>query len=89
MEKLNDLLEVFKACSKTAAAFTDAHSINEKETVNSGFGKKTKRDRLIVMDDVSGLADECKKIVSFLTVARKFNNTCIHIFYTIYPEKTI
>ena len=38
--------------------------------------------------DVSGLADECKKFASFLTVARKFNYSCVYIFHTIYPEKT-
>ena len=28
-------------------------------------------DRLIVMDDVSGVADNCKKFAEFLTVCRK------------------
>ena len=59
MKKFNDFLEIFKTCSETAAAaVTDVYSIDEKETVNSGFGEKTKCDRLIVIDDVSGLADE-------------------------------
>ena len=59
LEKFNNLLEVFKARSKTAAAaVTDTYSIDEKETVNSGFGEKTKRDWLIVADDISGLADD-------------------------------
>ena len=40
------------------------------------------------MDDVSGLADESKKLASFLTVARKFNYSCVYIFHTIYLEKT-
>ena len=30
-------------------------------------------DRLIVMDDVSGVADISKKIANFLTVSRKFD----------------
>ena len=91
LEKFNDLLDVFKACSKTAAAaaVTDSYSIDEKENVNIGFGKKTKRDQLIVMDKVSGLADKSAKFASFLIVARKFNYICIYIFHTIYPEKTI
>ena len=38
--------------------------------------------------DVSGLADECKMFASFLTVARKFNYSCVYILHTIYPEKT-
>ena len=41
------------------------------------------------MDDVSGLADKSKKIASFLTVARKSNYTCVYIFHTVYPEKSI
>ena len=40
------------------------------------------------MDDVSGSADESKKFASFLTVARKFNYSCVYIFHAIYPEKT-
>ena len=40
------------------------------------------------MDDVPGLADECKNLGSFLKVARKFNYTCVYIFHTIYPEKS-
>ena len=39
------------------------------------------------MDDVSGSADESKKFASFLTVARKFNYSCVYIFHAIYPEK--
>ena len=45
------------------------------------------RDRLIVFDDVSGLADNFKKIASFLTMSRKYNYNCVYIFHTIYPEK--
>ena len=40
------------------------------------------------MGDVSGLADESKKLASFLTVARKFNYSCVYIFHTIFLEKT-
>ena len=52
------------------------------------FGEKSTRDRLIVFDDVSGLADTSKKFVSFLTVARKYSYNCVYIFHTIYPEKS-
>ena len=89
LEKFADLLEDFKARLNTARAI-DTYSLDEdNDIVNSGFGEKTNRDRLIVMDDVSGLADESKKFASFLTVARKFNYTCVYIFHTIYPEKSI
>ena len=53
------------------------------------YREKTTRDRLIVMDDVLGLADESKKFASFLTVACKFNYACVYIFHIIYPEKII
>ena len=86
IETFNDILEEFKARSNTAK--TKALDTNLfEEVVNSGFGEETKRDRLIVMDDVSGLADESKKFVSFLTVARKFNYNCVYVFHKIYPEK--
>ena len=51
--------------------------------------KKSERNRLIVMDDVSGLADTSSKFASFLTVARKFGYHCVYIFHTIHPEKSI
>ena len=38
------------------------------------------RNQLIVKDDVSSLADESKKFASFLTIACKFNYTCVYIF---------
>ena len=41
------------------------------------FAKKTTRDRLIVMDDVSGLADGSKKFDSFLRVAQKYRCNCV------------
>ena len=86
IETFNDILEEFKARSNTAK--TKALDTNLfEEVVNSGFGEETKRDRLIVIDDVSGLADESKKFVSFLTVARKFNYNCVYVFHKIYPEK--
>ena len=88
LEKFGDILEDFKARLSTAKAI-DIYSSDNDNTVNSGYGEKTNRDRLIVMDDVSGLADESKKFASFLTVACKFNYTCVYIFHTIYPEKSI
>ena len=87
LEKFGDLLEDFKACSSTAKA-SDTYSSNN-DTVSSGLGEKANRDRLIFMDDVSGLVDESKKFASFLTVVRKFNYTCVYIFHAIYPEKSI
>ena len=87
LEKFGDLLDDFKARSNTAKA-VDTFS-EDNDIVNIGFGEKTNRDRLIVMYDVSGLADESKELASFLTVACKFNYTCVYIFHTIYREKSI
>ena len=88
IENFNDLLEEFKARSNTAKnRANDTYS--PENIVNNGFGEETKRDRLTVMDDVSGLADEYKKFAKFLTIACKFSYTCVYIFHTIYPEKSI
>ena len=40
------------------------------------------------MDGVSGLADESKKFVAFLSVTRKYNYNCVYIFHTVFPEKS-
>ena len=61
----------------------------ENENVTNVFGEKINRDRLIVFDDVSGLADKSNKFASFLTVARKYRYNCVYIFHTIYPENAI
>ena len=81
-------MEEFKARLNTAKTkILDTNS--SEKVINSGFGEETKLDRLIVvvMDNVSGLADESKKFASFLTVARKFSYNCVYIFHAIYPEK--
>ena len=52
-------------------------------------GERTRRNRLIVKDDVSGLAGTSSKFASFLTVARKYKYHCLYIFHTIHPEKSI
>ena len=80
-EELSDKLEEFKLESgNDEATTTNNNNVNV-------FGEKSARDRLIVFDDVSGLADDSKKFVSFLTVARKYNYNCVYIFHTIFPEK--
>ena len=79
VNELGDLLEEFKLEVETED--TDNNNVNI-------FGEKIDRDRLIVFDDVSGLADNSDKFASFLTVSRKYKYNCIYIFHTIYPEKT-
>ena len=76
-----DLIEEFKL-----EVETEKNEIDENENVTI-FGEIINRDRLIVFDDVSGLADNSNKFASFLTVARKYKYNCVYIFHTIYPEK--
>ena len=53
------------------------------------FGENKNFDKLIVMDDVSGLADKSNHFANFLTVNRKFGYICLYIFHIIYPTKSI
>ena len=79
LERFGDLIEDFKL-----KAIEDTKSINEAE-----YGEDRKIQRLIVMDDVSGLADRSNTFTNFLTVARKFGYHCVYIFRIILPEKEI
>ena len=81
ISELADLIEEFKL-----EVETEKNEIDENENVTI-FGEVINRDRLIVFDDVSGLADNSNKFASFLTVARKYKYNCVYIFHTIYPEK--
>ena len=60
-----------------------------KEAPNNvnNLGEKIKLDRLIVMDDVLGLAHNSEDFANFLTVLRKFGMTCVYIYHTIYPTR--
>ena len=53
------------------------------EYVENNLGEKMLLDKLIVMDDVSGLA----KFANFLTVSRKYSISCVYIFHTIYSSR--
>ena len=46
-------------------------------------------DRVIVMDDVLGIADSCKKVGDFLTVSQKYRYHCVYVFHIMIPEKEI
>ena len=52
------------------------------------MGKNKIFDKLIVMDDVSGLADKSDDFANFLTVSRKFNFTFVFVFDTMYPTRS-
>ena len=81
VNELADLIHEFKLEVETE------NENGKTENVTSIFGEKIDRDRLIVFDDVSGLADHSNKFASFLTIARKYKYNCVYIFHTIYPEK--
>ena len=51
--------------------------------------KKISVDRLIVMDDVSGMADGSHKFAEFLTVCRKYRYHCIYVFHIIAPDSQV
>ena len=82
VNELADLIEEFKLEVETENE--NEKTENENVTI---FGEIINRDRLIVFDDVSGLADNSNKFANFLTVARKYKYNCVYIFHTIYPEK--
>ena len=50
-------------------------------------GKNAILNKLIIMDDVSGLADKSQEFSNFLTVSRKFGFSCVYVFHTIYPGR--
>ena len=53
---------------------------------NSVSGEKISMDRLTVMDDVSGIASNCKEFAEFLTFFRKYRYLCIYVFHVITAE---
>ena len=55
--------------------------------VDSELGKNMKVNKLIVMDDVSGLADKSNEFSNFLIVSRKYSFSCLYVFHTIYPGR--
>ena len=56
----------------------------KSDYVDSELGENLKINKLIVMDDVSGLADRSNKFSDFLTVSRKYGFSCLYVFHTIY-----
>ena len=59
------------------------------KTLLFSFGENKKLDRLIIMDDVSGVADFSKNFANFLTVSRKFSYKCVYVFHVIVPSSQI
>ena len=78
-DKLDSLIVTFKQRSHE----------NSSHDVNNSFGENKKLDRLIIMDDVSGVADISKNFANFLTVSRKFGLNCVYVFHVIVPSSEI
>ena len=79
--ELDSLIETFKLRSREES--------DGSQNVNNSFGENRKLDRLIIMDDVSGVADVSKKFANFLTVSRKFGYNCVYVFHVIVPASQI
>ena len=76
-DELDSLIETFKL--RLHEETTDDNN------VNNSFGENKKLDQLIIMDDVSGVADVSKRCANFLTVSRKFGYNCVYVFHVIVP----
>ena len=59
----------------------------KSEYVDSALGENSLISKLIIMDDVSGLADKSQDFSNFLTVSRKYGFSCVYVFHTIYPGR--
>ena len=55
--------------------------------LDNAMGENLTIDKLIVMDNVSGLADKSTDFSNFLTVSRKYGFSCVYVFHTIYPNR--
>ena len=83
-DKLDSLIDTFK--QRSHENYGDYSNNNN---LNSSFGENRKMDRLIIMDDVSGIADVSKKFSNFLTVSRKFGYNCVYVFHVIVPSSQV
>ena len=48
--------------------------------VENDLGENMILDKVVVMDDVSGLADRSNEFANFLNVWQKYGLTCVYIF---------
>ena len=64
IEGLKELIETFKLRTE---------NLVENDSINGSVSGENKiMDHLIVMDDISGLADSCKEFADFLTITQKY-----------------
>ena len=55
--------------------------------IDNNLGELPVVNRLIVLDDASGLAHKSEEFSNFLTVTRKYDFSCLYVFHTIYPDR--
>ena len=81
IDDLKELIETFKLRTE---------NLVQNDNVSSSiYGENKIMDRLIVMDDISGLPDSCKELADFIAITRKYRYHCIYLFHIITPDKEI
>ena len=55
--------------------------------IDNDMGELPVVNRLIVLDDLSGLTDKSEEFSNYLTVTRKYGFSCLYVFHTIYPGR--
>ena len=73
VEEFDDLLETYR--------------LRKAEYIENDLGENVVHNKVIVIDDVSDLADRSSEFVNFLTLSRKYGVTCVYIFHTIYQTR--
>ena len=61
---------------------------DKSEYIDNELGEQLTVNRLIVMDDVSGLADKSEEFSNFLTVSWKYGFSCLYVFHAIYGRQS-
>ena len=84
-DQLKSLIDTFKQRSEESDDIQNENNNN----VTNFFGENRKLVRLIIMDDVSGIADISKYFSNFLTVSRKYGYNCVYVFHVINPSSQI
>ena len=84
-DELKSLIDTFKQRSEESDDIQNENNNN----VTNFFGENRKLVRLIIMDDVSGIADISKYFSNFLTVSGKYGYNCVYVFHVINPSSQI
>ena len=75
LEDFNFLISDF---TQKKSSYTDENNVLRENLIVN---------KLIVVDDVSGLADKSEDFSNFLTVSRKYGFSCVYVFHMIYPGR--